>query len=144
MLRDPGLIPLSRDHHHALALYVFTNRALSIDDSAACVEQQAKRIVEKFDSEIRGHFDFEEQVLFPALVDFPTLRQLVDDLLTEHRKLISLIELLRSNGGRQVVDEFCSTLERHVRTEERVLFEEAQRHLTWEQLDAIGKARVKE
>src|SRR4051794_9184869 len=90
MLRDPGLIPLSRDHHHALALCVFTERALAADGSPTGVAAAARRIVQKFDSEIRGHFEFEEQVLFPAFHGIPSTGTLIAELLAEHRRMVAL------------------------------------------------------
>ena len=142
MLRDPGLIPLSRDHQHALALCVLVRRALRKDGSAANAVAQAARIVQKFDSEIRDHFVFEEKVLFPKVMGLPELAGVVTRLLEEHVRLIGLVDQMRTNGDRAVIEEFCATLERHVHLEERVLFEETQRLLSREQLDRIGKAKV--
>lgn len=141
MLRDPGLVPLSHDHHRALALCVFTRRALARDGGAENVSRQARRIVEQFDSEIRDHFEFEERVLFPALEGHPSVAELVVELMLEHRTLYSLIGDLREGGGRAAVEEFCEVLRGHVRKEERLLFEEAQRLLTRAELDAIGVRR---
>jgi hemerythrin-like domain-containing protein len=143
MLRDPALIPLSHDHQHALALCVLTDRALAGAGAADSVAPQARRILEQFDSEIRDHFEFEEQVLFPALATFPSVSDLVAELTMEHRRIVSIVESLRSRGDRSVIQEFCEVLGQHVRKEERLLFEEAQRLLSREQLDAIGQARLR-
>ena len=74
MLRHPGLVPLSRDHHHALALCVRTERAFGEDASAEAVAQAASGIVEKFDAEILDHFEFEERVLFPVRTALPFVK----------------------------------------------------------------------
>jgi hemerythrin-like domain-containing protein len=55
----------------------------------------------------------------------------------EHRRMYGLVERLRSGA----VEEFCGVLREHVRKEERVLFEEAQRLLTRAQLDEMGERR---
>jgi hemerythrin-like domain-containing protein len=138
MLRDPSLIPLSRDHHHALALCLRTRRALDANRGATSLPENARLIVEKFDSEIRGHFKVEEQVLFPVFSTFAELAGLVDELLAEHRLLVQLVERLRTSSERAVLVEFAGTLERHIRKEERELFESAQRLLSREQLDCLG------
>jgi hemerythrin-like domain-containing protein len=135
------LIPLSHDHHHALALCVLTDRALKADASQQSVSARARHIVEKFEEEIRGHFDFEEQVLFPALEAFPEMQQLLRQLFDEHVQLRALVQALDSRPDRATVHQFCELLGRHVRTEEGVLFEQAQGLLTRAQLDQIGEAR---
>lgn len=141
MLRDPSLIPLSRDHHNALALCVFTRRALAADGAAGNVALQARRILEQFESEIRDHFEFEEQVLFPPLAPLPSVHGLVAELTMEHRRIVSIVESLRSKSDRSVIQEFCELLQQHIHKEERLLFEEVQRLLSREQLDEIGRRR---
>lgn len=138
MLRDPGLIPLSHDHHHALALCVFAQRALKANETAATI---AARIVAQFETEIVTHFEFEEQVLFPALNRFPQLESLLGALLMEHRRMIVLVEQLRAAPTPAKIQEFVDLLRGHVHREERVLFERAQELLTRDELDAIGRAR---
>ena len=141
MLRDPGLIPLSHDHHHALKLCVLARRALTPGAGPDQIATQAREIVEKFDSDIHGHFVFEESTLFPALAPFPGVRNLIAELLKEHRSMESLIEQIRTTKSRAPIEEFCEVLEQHVRKEEQSLFEEAQRLLSREQLDKIGIQR---
>jgi hemerythrin-like domain-containing protein len=135
------LIPLSHDHHHALALCVLTDRALKADGSQSSVSASARRIVEKFEQEIRGHFEFEEQVLFPALEAFAEVHQLLRQLLDEHVRLRALVHALHEKPERFIVDQFCELLRSHVRAEEGALFERAQQLLTRDQLDEIGEAR---
>lgn len=142
MLRDPGLIPLSQDHQHALALCVLTRRSLEADASPENVATQAQRIVSKFDTEIRGHFDFEEQVLFPMVQSKALLRDLIAELLNEHVRVLGLVEKLRYRPERDAVDAFCDLLVPHVHKEEQLLFEETQRILSRDQLDAICARRV--
>ena len=143
MLRDPGLIPLSRDHQHALALCVLTQRALRQDDSPASVSARAANIVAKFEAEIREHFVFEEEVLFPEVMGLPQLAPVVAHLLEEHVRLLGLVDRLREAPDRTSIDDFCTMLEQHVHQEEQVLFEETQRLLSRQRLDRIGNARVR-
>lgn len=138
MLRDPALIPLSRDHQHALALCVVAERVLGSDDSHAAADAQARKIVDKFDSEIARHFEVEERILFPALADFADVRDLISELLDEHSKLIALVDRLRTDANREIIAEFTTMLQAHVRKEERQLFEEAQRLLSRERMDALA------
>lgn len=82
MLRDKNLIPLSRQHQHALALCVRIDRAspISQEDLAAW---QAE-IAQHFRAEIGIHFAAEEQFVFPAARVFPELNPLVEELISEH------------------------------------------------------------
>ena len=138
MLRDASLIPLSHDHHHALALCVLTNRSLAADPSSGNVAQQAALIVREFDSDLRRHFDVEERILFPALSAFESVNTLIAELLMEHRQLTGCVESLRLLADRAVIDEFCRVLQQHVRKEESRLFESAQQLLSRDQLRDLG------
>ena len=77
MLRDKSLIPLSRQHQHALALCVRIERAMPIDDTK--VGDWQAEITQQFEAEIKVHFAAEEQILFPAAGAFGELNPLVED-----------------------------------------------------------------
>jgi hemerythrin-like domain-containing protein len=142
MRRHKGLIPLSHDHQHALALCVLTERELGAIADANAASSAAAKIVEAFDEEILDHFEFEEQVLFPMLASLPPLAEIVSGLKEEHTLMRGLIAALRAHGERARILEFCSTLRDHVRKEENVLFERAQELLSDEQLNAIADKRT--
>jgi len=59
MLRDANLIPLSRQHQHALALCVRIDRALPVGDSDLAAWQS--EITQQFQTEIGVHFAAEEK-----------------------------------------------------------------------------------
>jgi hemerythrin-like domain-containing protein len=138
MLRDPSLIPLSHEHQHALALCVLVERGLAADPDAAGLQLQVQNIVGQFDSEMRKHFELEEQILFPVAGTFPSLTNLVSELEGEHRHMRRLVEALRSAPQKEIALEFSNLLRRHVRKEESVLFEEAQRVFSREQIETVG------
>ena len=135
MLRDPALIPLSRQHQHGLALGVLTRRALAADASAANVAAQARRVVGQFELEFANHFEIEEQVLFPTCGPLP----LVARLIGEHRALEALVERLRAAPTAELLEEFCALLAAHIRTEENELFEQIQRELPRAAMEAAGR-----
>jgi hypothetical protein len=139
MLRDPNLVPLSRQHHHALALCVFTERGLR--GESPDLKHWNAEIARAFASEISVHFQAEEEILFPAIAAHPDLRGLVAQLIAEHAVLRELF----GRATRGELDEaglrtFCEQLGAHVRTEERELFEGAQRLLPSAELDRLGAA----
>ena len=138
MLRDPNLVPLSRQHQHALALCVRINRAALASDIE--VKAWQAEIQQHFEQEIQYHFAAEEAFLFPAARHYPELIPLVDELLGEHEQLRSYFAqsasaTLDGHGIRQ----FANTLSGHIRKEERQLFEELQTRVATETLLKIGR-----
>ena len=85
MLRDKNLIPLSRQHQHALALCVRINRAAM--DTPMEVKAWQEEIQQHFEQEIQYHFAAEEAYLFPAARRYSELSLLVEELLGEHAQL---------------------------------------------------------
>ena len=75
MLRDKNLVPLSRQHQHALALCVRVDRALQAGEVE--LEAWQAELQQIFESEIGVHFVAEEKDLFPAAANFAELRGLV-------------------------------------------------------------------
>jgi hemerythrin-like domain-containing protein len=137
MLRDKNLVPLSRQHQHALALCVRINRA----HLANSVELRAwqSEIAQHFDQEIRYHFDAEEKHLFPVAHNFPELEALIDELVAEHSKLRDYFA--RATAGQLDSGElraFAETLSSHIRKEERQLFEGMQERMGPGALAGIG------
>src|SRR2546425_3036195 len=139
MLRDKNLIPLSRQHQHALALCVRLDRAVQAGQVDA--EAWQAEIQQIFEQEIGTHFDAEERELFPAAAHCPELRSLVEELLNEHQ---ALHQVFASAATRQLtsgdVRSFAAKLSAHIRKEERDLFERMQKLLSIEELAAVGKA----
>ncbi len=137
MLRDKSLVPLSHQHQHALALCVRLERApKAAPDELSEWNQEVDHI---FLTEIRFHFDAEEQLLFPAAMPYPEMAPLINDLLAEHRTLRGYFGRA-SRGELDAVQlaEFASTLSGHVRKEERQLFEDCQRLMSAEEMSRVG------
>jgi len=137
VLRDKNLIPLSHQHQHALALCVRIDRGTQSENTA--VEPWLAEIQQIFEQEIQVHFSAEEKVLFPAAEQFADLEALVRELREEHRSLRDFF----SRASRRTLDqpglrEFAASLSRHIRKEERQLFEGLQQHVSPQQLATIG------
>jgi iron-sulfur cluster repair protein YtfE (RIC family) len=138
MLRDPSLIPLSRQHQHALALCVRIDRASPVPDRDLAVWQA--EMTQHFEQEIKIHFAAEEQVLFPHAGKFTELAPLVNELVADHaalRELFCHAEALTMSATQ--LQEFARRLSSHIRKEERQLFESLQERMTGEQLAHLGK-----
>ena len=134
MLRHPSLIPLSRQHQHALALCVFTRRDLAADSSAETVARLARRVIDSYEVELANHFEVEENTLFPACGPV----EIVPGLIAEHRAMEAFVAELRVAPSPELLQRFCELLSTHIRREERELFEQVQRDLPPETLSQLG------
>jgi hemerythrin-like domain-containing protein len=135
MLRDKALIPLSHQHHNALALCVRIERSFSPQHAQRWApgdpqhwQQEIERL---FQQDIQYHFGAEEQVLFPAARAVPGLSVLVDELVREHAALRQ--EVGRASARQMDIPAllaFAGTLSTHVRKEEQNLFQAMQNALS--------------
>jgi quercetin dioxygenase-like cupin family protein len=121
--RDPALVPLSHDHHHAL---VAARRLRTSGDADA--------FLRFFETESVRHFRDEEERLFPLVAGSEEARPAVVRALLEHQRLHALAARLRD--GEPVAADAADALEAHVRFEERELFPLLERLLA-ERLAAV-------
>jgi hemerythrin-like domain-containing protein len=138
MLRDKNLVPLSRQHQHALALCVRIERAGVIDGSTLS-EWQAE-IAQQFEAEIKVHFAAEEQIVFPAALAFRELGPLVEELLADHKWLrASFAKAEAREMSAKEIGAFARKLSEHIRKEERQLFERMQELVRPEEFARLGQ-----
>jgi len=138
MLRDKSLIPLSRQHQHALALCVRIERASPIRRTELAAWQ--KEVVAHFRNEIRTHFTAEEQVLFPVARRFTALVPLVEDLLSDHAWLRETFARAETSSmSAKDLAAFGQRLSAHIRKEERQLFQRLQELTNPEELADLGR-----
>jgi hemerythrin-like domain-containing protein len=140
--RHDSLIPLSHDHHHALA------QARRLEVAASMTEvSERRRAADDFVNFYLGrlvrHFREEEELFFAPLVDNDEAGDKVMQAVAEHLRLHVLARTLR----RQLVDgeadpETLSTLStlltNHVRWEERNLLPLVERLLSQEELNEFA------
>ena len=137
VLRDKNLVPLSRQHQHVLALCVRIARAMQAGEIDADAWQS--EIQQHFEQEISVHFSAEEKELFPPASRFSETKPLVDELLVEHellRDYFSRAKTRRLNTSDLAA--FVEKLARHIRKEERQLFEALQKLMSAEELASVG------
>jgi hypothetical protein len=123
MKRHRTLVPLSHEHHHAL----IEARRLRCAAEGPGSSTAASAFLRFFASETVGHFRAEEELLFPAVVDFPEAREPIVQALLEHQRIRARAALLRNrlDDRRALADtmrELGELLATHVRYEERRLF----------------------
>jgi hemerythrin-like domain-containing protein len=137
MLRDKNLIPLSRQHQHALALCVRIDRASPISDADLPAWQT--EVAQHFENEIQFHFAAEERALFPAARIHQQLIPLIDELLSDHevlRRSFALAEASKMSAAD--LSAFAQRMSAHIRKEERQLFERLQELMNQEELALVG------
>jgi len=139
MLRDQSLIPLSRQHQHALALCVRLDRAIQAGE--VDLDAWQAEIQQQFEGEIAIHFAAEEKELFPAAEKFPQLQPLVKELLAEHALLRDDFARAATRGlDQESLGKFGDKLAQHIRKEERQLFEGMQKVMSLQELAVLGAA----
>jgi hemerythrin-like domain-containing protein len=138
MLRDKSLVPLSRQHQHALALCVRIDRASPIKD--ADLAGWHSEITQHFQTEIGIHFAAEEQVLFPLARKLPDLISLVEELSSDHAALReSFAQAEAGQMSAADLSAFVLRMSSHIRKEERQLFERMQELMSQEELALLGQ-----
>jgi hypothetical protein len=125
MKRHSRLIPLSRDHHHALVQARRLRRAAGRDPTAR--RAATASFLGFFSDESVRPFRQEEERLFPALVDVACAEEFLVRALLDHQRLRALVARLDQNLSRGATDaplmrELGDQLENHIRLEERRLF----------------------
>jgi hemerythrin-like domain-containing protein len=123
--RHESLIPLSRQHHHALVLALVIRRRDGRErGEAAWLDSTAATIRGAYAEELAGHFEVEEDVLFPEMERHLGRLDLLAQLREEHRTLRGLVASIEAAPGVSLFDDFASRLDAHVHKEEQRLFAE--------------------
>lgn len=134
--RSEALRLFSREHHHALLLCwkIKTGFAKGVSP------QRIKTYTDWFyKTHLLPHFELEEKYVFPVL---NSENKFVKEGIAAHRQLSKLFSDTSNieNSLKQIQIE----LEKHIRFEERILFNEIQKVATSAQLKKIKQVHVEE
>ena len=133
--RNQAIVEFSKDHHFAL-LFVWKIREgvrKSIDPS-----RMIPYALHFFDFELISHFKEEEELLFNKLPINNNLRIRAEE---DHKNIRQLIDSLRKNlKDSELLEELVTTLEKHIRFEERELFNHLQEALPNEVLKDVASS----
>ena len=132
MKRSPALRDLSDDHHTALVVAQRCKRATPASYQAIWSEVRAG-----LDGHFAPHFALEEEHLVPALRRL-SRESLADRILEEHVALRKALD--KPQASLEEVQSFGSLLERHVRFEEREVFDPLQDELPGPALAGLASA----
>lgn len=137
--RNAAIVAFSKDHHFALLLVWKIKEGLK---NLIEPHRITEYVIHFYDTDLIQHFKDEEEFLFSKLSADNPLRIQAE---TEHKTINNLIQGLRTNSGdKNSLEKFAATLEKHIRFEERELFNELQQILSDEDLIEIASINSRE
>jgi iron-sulfur cluster repair protein YtfE (RIC family) len=129
MKRHESLIALSHDHHHGLMLAQLIKKgAPEYKGLPTDIIGKVKYAEEAWEKELKVHFNNEEKILFPFVRGKDAkLDQLIDEILVEHKQIKKLFDKLNKSSDKEaVLNNLGILLEKHIRQEEREVFQKIQ------------------
>lgn len=136
--RHQALVSFSKDHHFALLLIWKIKQGLG---KAVGAERISNYVLAFFKEDLQQHFTEEEQLLFSKLPEEDALRKQAE---TEHKNIYQLVTAIKQNpSDTGLLQQFADTLDKHIRFEERTLFNHLQDHIGSEELENILKLSEK-
>ena len=133
--RNAAIAELSKDHHAALLLIWNIRKAIK---NSIEPDRISNYVVQFYENDLLNHFKEEEELLFIHLDASAPLRVQAED---EHKQIHLLIAGIRKNpGDKNLLETFATTLEKHIRFEERVLFNHLQDIIPPDKLSEIASA----
>ena len=139
--RHESLIPLTHDHHHALAQ---TRRLKSAArEGGRELLGQARVFLDFFHKDTVSHFRDEEELVFPTAVEDERAKPLLSRVMLEHLQIHALASRLAIEVGDwsvtpQSAAALAIALETHIRFEEKELFPLLEEVVGDEKLGAIS------
>lgn len=126
-MRHQSLIPLSHDHHHGLALALRCRKQAlgQLRPMGTRGLQERAREVQSFvETDLKPHFQAEEEALFPLMRSLvPESQLILEALLREHVQIRESVARLEEDSSLgKLLFDLGDLLERHIRKEERELF----------------------
>ncbi len=135
ILRHTALQPLSRQHHQGLLVSLLLEKGLKKN---ASLKDMRDFILQFWEDELRIHFEKEEMLFLPLAYKYPQLLDGLTQLKNEHQEIKLIIQKLNNEARSEqfeTISSFSNNLEKHIRFEERTLFNSIQESLTSEELD---------
>ena len=132
--RSPALVQFSKDHHFALLLIWKVRQGLHFSIESQRINNY---IIFFFQNYLEEHFKDEEDLLFVHL-DYNNASRTVAE--QDHKAVREIMEKIKSDPKNKTISsEFINRLEKHIRFEERELFNELQNALNESDLNIIAE-----
>ena len=132
--RSPALVQFSKDHHFALLLIWKIRQGMRL---AIQPERINNYIIFFFENYLEDHFREEEELLFVHLDKNNEQGKIAVE---DHKVLRQIVEEIKSNPkSESMAIDFADKLEKHIRLEERELFNELQNTLSESELNIVAE-----
>ncbi len=132
--RHQAIVSFSKDHHFGLLLVWKIRQGL---DKAVNPERISNYVTYFFREDIEKHFTDEEQFLFSKLPADNVFRKQAE---RDHQAIYKLVTAIENErGDAMLLNQLADELERHIRFEERELFNYLQDHIAIADLEVIEK-----
>lgn len=136
--RNSYIAEFSRDHHFGLLLVRKIRQGLEANIQA---DRIAAYIVYMFSEDLSQHFKEEEELLFVLLPESDELRKRAED---EHEEIYGLLDnFIFQSSNVSTLTTFADILDRHIRFEERELFNRIQENVDESELIKASEKMVK-
>jgi len=135
ILRHSTLQPLSRQHHQGLLVSLLLDKGLKKN---ASLKEMRDFILQFWEDELRQHFEKEDLLFLPLVDTYPQLIEHLTQLKNEHQEIRMLIQKLNNeirSEQLETITSFSNNLEKHIRFEERQLFNIIQKTLPENELN---------
>jgi hemerythrin-like domain-containing protein len=135
ILRHSTLQPLSRQHHQGLLVSLLLEKGIK---KSASLKEMRDFIIQFWEEELRLHFEKEDLLFLPLAYKYPQLIEGLTQLKNEHQEIRLIIQKLNNEARAEQLDtivSFANSLEKHIRFEERQLFNAIQEALPVDELN---------
>lgn len=129
MKRHKNLIKLSKDHHDGLILaQLIKKNSPPYKGLPTDTEGKREYTLNFFNLDLIKHFEAEEKILLPLVKGIDNeLDRLLQLMIDDHRQVYKLIDDIKIGiEVEDTLDKLGNLLERHIRMEERELFDRIQ------------------
>jgi hemerythrin-like domain-containing protein len=139
--RHARLIPLTHDHHHALAQA--RRLRIAAGGDGADLLARATEFFRFFHDETIRHFREEEEIVFPLGIGDERAQPLLARVMLEHLQLHAYVASMgeQIDAGKispEVAIQLADALEAHIRFEEGEVFPQLEEIVAQDRLDAIA------
>jgi len=132
--RSPALVQFSKDHHFALLLIWKIRQGMRL---AIQPERINNYIIFFFENYLEDHFKEEEELLFVHLDKNSESAKIAEN---DHKILREIAKKIKSDPeDKSLTTGFTDQLEKHIRFEERELFNELQNTLSESELNIVAE-----
>jgi hemerythrin-like domain-containing protein len=132
--RHQAIVSFSKDHHFGLLLVWKIRQGLN---KLISPDRISNYVLFFFKEDLEKHFKEEEQLLFSNLPVDDVLRKQAE---ADHKSIYNLVAAIEKKKGDAVqLNQLADELERHIRFEERELFNHLQDNINADDLEKIAK-----